>query len=247
MISTDYLRAAETLADAMGDGVIDQYYVIAHIGETRSQALSANGRDPNVLELASDGSHPRDQIGGWMRERAEEHAHGPLAYLYAVLRKADNKGNVAIAPPVPVGGEEQRIAEESAAQRALAYAIEMGPLTLRLMSGLLTHTMTELKEVQVEEKRAQIAIADMHARAESADDTAKWEAIAEGVKELGPMARDAFSVWMRQQAADQPTDPANMSADDITDIFNRLPDEAKAAFIDRLRAAIQTPPAGGDA
>jgi hypothetical protein len=250
MISTDYLRAAETLAEHIGDGVIDEYYVIAHIGETRSQALSANGRDPQVLELVSDGGHPRDQIGAWMRERAEDHAHGPLAYMYAVLRKSDNKGNVAISPPVPVGGEEARIAEESAAQRALAYAIEMGPLTLRLMSGLLTHTLTELKDVQIEEKRAQIAIADMNARAESADDTAKWEAIASSVQELGPMAREAFTSWMRSQNPPA-QDPATMTEDDLTDLFNRAPDETKAAFMQRLQAAMQAQQAqqapGGDA
>lgn len=237
MVDSDDYVVAQALEKHI-DGLVEQHRVLAHIGDKRSQALHSEGRHSEVLELSTEAGDVQSQIASYVREVREAHARGPHCFAWFVLRRESKAGNVAVSHAVPIGGESQREVEASVSERALAKAVDMGPMVLQAVMKAFNNVMAEYRLLSAHYLEARVAIADMNARAEAGDETAKWEAVAESVRELGPMARQAISAWLSSRGVDTGPDPAAMSKEDFVAVFNGLPNDVKAAFIQELREAL---------
>jgi len=87
---------------------------------------------------------------------------------------------------------------EGAAMAALA---DMGVRTNRLLYDLCTMFAGELTRSRESEHSARVALAEVDARSEAGDDTARWEAMHGAVVALAPAAQHAAEGFAAQQRA----------------------------------------------
>lgn len=232
------MRVGETLAAHVDhtEGEPETYRVICHIGEKRAAAMSADGRDPDILQIQAphEAGQVQDQIGLFVREQYEKHLNGPASFAWFVLRKEKLQKNIAVSHAITIGGATERAMNETSAQLALAEAIKMGPLVLNLLARQNTKLMDTVQQLTQFRLEAEVTIADMNARAEAGDDGARWEAMAEMVKDLSPLAKEAIGAWIQSQGHGSSKPASEWTTKDMTSAWNSAPDSVKEEFYKKL-------------
>jgi hypothetical protein len=122
----------------------------------------------------------------------------------------------------------------------------MAPKAMELMERITLRAMAAMEASRADEMKSKIMMAELIGEAQAADETAKWQAMAEGIKEGAPLVGQAVAAWRAQAeaaaaaaAARASKQPEEMSPEDAERWLSRLSRETQQAIMDRIVEQIQ--------
>jgi hypothetical protein len=236
MENADIRAIAEGLADKIdletGEGEQvspGEWRILSRIGARRETALGAEGVD-ETLEI-DPGPGVAGEIERFLIERVRVHHSGPQTYLYAVLRRKGRAGNVAVSPPIRVGGGDADAHSQLASFRdqAISALAAMAPHTLQLLERITVRALGMVEVSRSAELEAKVLMAQLVGRAEAGDDGARWEAVAQSAQHFAPVAAEAINAWKASMGVGAPAAPT--TAEQGLEAFRSWPQAARDAVI----------------